>query len=89
MFSAVQGLGAGGTQDTQLSDTANGVLYGCFAIAGFFAGSVNVRSAQNPPFPLASHRGDAQNPGRNPADSAPESQRRPSCGGRDRDPIDR
>ncbi|KAL2293472.1 hypothetical protein FJTKL_05372 [Diaporthe vaccinii] len=41
MFSAVQGLGAGGTQDTQLSDTANGVLYGCFAIAGFFAGSVN------------------------------------------------
>ncbi|ROW04157.1 hypothetical protein VSDG_00928 [Cytospora chrysosperma] len=41
MFSAVSGLGAGGTQDTQLSDTANGVLYGCFAIAGFFAGSVN------------------------------------------------
>ncbi|KAG8164200.1 hypothetical protein KVR01_006118 [Diaporthe batatas] len=41
MFSAVSNLGAGGTQDTQLSDTANGVLYGCFAIAGFFAGSVN------------------------------------------------
>lgn len=33
-----------GTQDTTLSDTANGVLYGCFAIAGFFAGSVHVRS---------------------------------------------
>ena len=31
-----------GLQDTQLSDTANGVLYGCFAIMGFFAGSVNV-----------------------------------------------
>lgn len=41
MFSAVSGLGAGGTQDTTLSDTANGVLYGCFAIAGFFAGSVH------------------------------------------------
>lgn len=54
MFSAVQGLGAGGTQDTQLSDTANGVLYGCFAIAGFFAGSVNVRTLfpKKSPFPL-------------------------------------
>lgn len=31
-----------GTQDTTLSDTANGVLYGTFAIGGFFAGSVNV-----------------------------------------------
>ncbi|WVQ82739.1 hypothetical protein IAT38_004871 [Cryptococcus sp. DSM 104549] len=41
MFSAVGGLGAGGTQDTALSDTANGVLYGCFAIMGFFAGSIN------------------------------------------------
>ncbi|KAF3765382.1 MFS general substrate transporter [Cryphonectria parasitica EP155] len=41
MFSAVSGLGAGGTQDTTLSDTANGVLYGCFAIGGLFAGSVN------------------------------------------------
>ncbi|KUI55303.1 hypothetical protein VP1G_02715 [Cytospora mali] len=41
MFSAVSGLGAGGTQDTQLSDTANAVLYGVFAVAGFFAGSVN------------------------------------------------
>nr|XP_031860987.1 uncharacterized protein CI109_003714 [Kwoniella shandongensis]KAA5528059.1 hypothetical protein CI109_003714 [Kwoniella shandongensis] len=41
MFSAVSGLGAGGTQDTALSDTANGVLYGCFAIMGFFSGSVN------------------------------------------------
>ncbi len=30
-----------GTHDTQLSDTAHGVLYGCFAIMGFFAGSVN------------------------------------------------
>ncbi|CAG8973408.1 hypothetical protein HYALB_00000172, partial [Hymenoscyphus albidus] len=41
MFSAIGGLGAGGTQDVALSDTANGVLYGCFAIAGFFAGSIN------------------------------------------------
>ncbi|ORY34262.1 major facilitator superfamily domain-containing protein [Naematelia encephala] len=41
MFSALGGLGAGGTQDPQLADTANGVLYGCFAIMGIFAGSVN------------------------------------------------
>lgn len=31
-----------GTQDTQLSDTGQGVLYGTFAIMGFFAGSINV-----------------------------------------------
>lgn len=31
-----------GTQDTQLSDTANAVLYALFAITGFFAGSINV-----------------------------------------------
>ena len=36
-----------GTENTQLSDTANGVLYGVFAIAGFFAGSINV-GAQTP-----------------------------------------
>ncbi|KGB79054.1 hypothetical protein I307_02859 [Cryptococcus deuterogattii 99/473] len=41
MFSAVSGLGAGGTQDTALSDTANGVLYGVFAFMGIFAGSIN------------------------------------------------
>ncbi|AFR98414.1 hypothetical protein J008_06397 [Cryptococcus neoformans] len=41
MFSAVSGLGAGGTQDTALSDTANAVLYGVFAIMGIFAGSIN------------------------------------------------
>lgn len=82
MFSAVQGLGAGGTQDTQLSDTANGVLYGCFAIAGFFAGSVNVRCSRNP-LPLASQTG----PCRNPADSAPGPQTRPGAVAEDRDPI--
>jgi hypothetical protein len=32
-----------GTQDTALSDTGQGVLYGTFAIMGFFAGSINVR----------------------------------------------
>lgn len=31
-----------GTQDTALSDTANAVLYGVFAIMGIFAGSINV-----------------------------------------------
>ncbi|KAL3460748.1 major facilitator superfamily domain-containing protein [Aspergillus heterothallicus] len=41
MYSAISGLGAGGTQDPQLTDTATGTLYGCFAISGFFAGSVN------------------------------------------------
>ena len=35
-------FGNSGTEDTQLSDAASGVLYGVFAIAGFFAGSVNV-----------------------------------------------
>jgi hypothetical protein len=42
MYSAISGLGAGGTQDPQLSDIAHGALYGCFAVSGFFAGSVNV-----------------------------------------------
>ena len=41
MFSALSNLGAGGSQDTQLADTANSVLYGVFAVAGPFAGSVN------------------------------------------------
>nr|ODN96731.1 hypothetical protein L204_03440 [Cryptococcus depauperatus CBS 7855] len=41
MFSAINGLGAGGTQDTALSDTAYAVLYGSFAVMGFFAGSIN------------------------------------------------
>ncbi|ORX37399.1 putative DUF895 domain membrane protein [Kockovaella imperatae] len=41
MFSALSNLGAGGSQDTQLADTANGVLYGIFAISGPFAGSVS------------------------------------------------
>ncbi len=31
-----------GTQDPQLSDTANAVLYACFTFVGFFGGSVNV-----------------------------------------------
>ncbi|KAL3448775.1 major facilitator superfamily domain-containing protein [Aspergillus insuetus] len=37
MYSAISGLGAGGTQDPQLSDIAHGALYGCFAASGFFA----------------------------------------------------
>ena len=40
MFVAVVNLGAGGTEDVALSDMANGVLYGCFAIMGLFAGGV-------------------------------------------------
>lgn len=38
-------LSASGTQDTALSDTANAVLYGVFAIMGIFAGSINVSPA--------------------------------------------
>lgn len=45
MFSALSNLGAGGTQDVHLSNIANSVLYGCFFIGGFFAGSINVGSS--------------------------------------------
>ncbi|GBE89260.1 MFS general substrate transporter [Sparassis latifolia] len=41
MFSAVSNLGAGGTQDVTLSDTANGVLYGMFAVTGLISGGIN------------------------------------------------
>ena len=40
MFSALNNLGAGGTQDITLSDTANGVLYGLFAATGFVSGGI-------------------------------------------------
>lgn len=40
MFSALNNLGAGGTQDITLSDTANGVLYGLFALTGFVSGGI-------------------------------------------------
>lgn len=43
MFQAVVNLGAGGTQDVALSDIANGVLYGVFALAGFVSGGVTNR----------------------------------------------
>jgi hypothetical protein len=45
MFSAVSNLGAGGTQDTALSDTANGVLYGMFALTGLVSGGINNRAS--------------------------------------------
>ncbi|KAI0066654.1 hypothetical protein BV25DRAFT_1912702 [Artomyces pyxidatus] len=41
MFSAIQNLGAGGTQDVALSDTSNGVLYGLFAVTGLVSGGIN------------------------------------------------
>jgi len=41
MFSAVSNLGAGGTQDTALSDISNGVLYGTFALTGLVSGGIN------------------------------------------------
>ncbi|KAI0366073.1 MFS general substrate transporter [Pilatotrama ljubarskyi] len=41
MFSAVSNLGAGGLSDIALSDTSNGVLYGCFAITGLVSGGIN------------------------------------------------
>ncbi|KAH9887364.1 MFS general substrate transporter [Cubamyces lactineus] len=40
MFSAVSNLGAGGLSDIALSDTSNGVLYGCFAITGLVSGGI-------------------------------------------------
>lgn len=40
MYQAVSNLGAGGTQNVTLSDTANGVHYGMFAISGLFSGGV-------------------------------------------------
>ncbi|KAL2784048.1 major facilitator superfamily domain-containing protein [Aspergillus keveii] len=46
MYSAISGLGAGGTQDPQLSDIAHGALYGCFAVSGFLAGSVNLHGTR-------------------------------------------
>lgn len=42
MFNALSGLGAGGSMSSNvaLTDAANSALYSCFAIVGFFAGSV-------------------------------------------------
>ncbi|ERT03372.1 UNC93-like protein [Sporothrix schenckii 1099-18] len=41
IFSAIGGLGAGGTQDVQLVDISSSVLYATFAFSGFIAGSIN------------------------------------------------
>jgi len=40
MFSAINNLGAGGTENQQLSDVTNAVLYSLFAVMGLFAGGV-------------------------------------------------
>jgi hypothetical protein len=42
MFNSLSGLGAGGrmSSDVALVDSANAALYACFAIVGFFAGSI-------------------------------------------------
>ncbi|VDB94301.1 unnamed protein product [Peniophora sp. CBMAI 1063] len=40
LFLSASNLGAGGTQDITLADISNGVLYGCLALMGFFAGGV-------------------------------------------------
>ena len=45
MFSAVSNLGAGGLSDVALSDTANGVLYGCFAVTGLVSGGISNRAS--------------------------------------------
>jgi hypothetical protein len=49
MFSAVSNLGAGGLQDTALVDTANGVLYGMFALTGLVSGGINNRKHSTDP----------------------------------------
>ena len=48
MFSAVSNLGAGGLSDVTLSDTSQGVLYGCFAVTGLVSGGIS-----NSPSPLS------------------------------------
>ena len=53
MFSAVSNLGAGGTQDVSLSDTANGVLYGMFALTGLISGGINNRTYHIAYIPLS------------------------------------
>ncbi|KAF8517386.1 MFS general substrate transporter [Hysterangium stoloniferum] len=40
MYSALNNIGAGGTQDISLSDTASGVLYGFFALTGLISGGI-------------------------------------------------
>ncbi|KAF8517384.1 MFS general substrate transporter, partial [Hysterangium stoloniferum] len=40
MYIALNNLGAGGIQDISLSDTANGVLYGFFALIGLISGGI-------------------------------------------------
>ncbi|KAI8098950.1 major facilitator superfamily domain-containing protein [Halteromyces radiatus] len=42
IFNALNGLGAGGSMSSNVTlvDSANGALYGCFCIVGFFAGSI-------------------------------------------------
>ncbi|KAG2183724.1 hypothetical protein INT43_006735 [Umbelopsis isabellina] len=42
MFNSLSGLGAGGRMgsDVALVDSANAALYACFAVVGFFAGSI-------------------------------------------------
>ncbi|KZV61244.1 MFS general substrate transporter [Peniophora sp. CONT] len=41
LFNALQGLGGGGQLDTGTSANANSTLYATFAVAAFFAGSIN------------------------------------------------
>lgn len=53
MFSAVSNLGAGGIQDVALSDTANGVLYGTFALTGLISGGINNGSFASDPVNLS------------------------------------
>ncbi|KAI0038746.1 MFS general substrate transporter [Auriscalpium vulgare] len=41
LFNALNGLGAGGQLDSETSANANSTLYATFAVAAFFAGSIN------------------------------------------------
>lgn len=40
MFTAISNLGAGGTHNIILSDTANGVLYGTLTLTGLISGGI-------------------------------------------------
>ena len=55
MFSAVSNLGAGGTQDTALVDTSNGVLYGMFALTGLVSGGINNREFFSDPMIMGNY----------------------------------
>lgn len=54
LFNAINGLGAAGQLDSTNSANANSALYATFAIAAFFAGSINNKLGSRPTLFLGS-----------------------------------